>query len=99
MSVAFSVMHTTSAKQLLNRQFDIAENGPQKAGSYSLACMHWHGRYSPVRMPQKDVAASGSYHLKPGFFKQTHQFLSLQPGKAAHTEICWIPTSSSGGLG
>jgi hypothetical protein len=44
------------------------------------------------------VAAPGSYNLETGLFKQADQFLSLQSGKAAHIEICWMPTNSSEGL-
>jgi hypothetical protein len=38
------------------------------------------------------------HNLETGLFKQANQFLSLQSGKAAHIEICWMPTSSSAGL-
>jgi hypothetical protein len=47
---------------------------------------------------EKYVAASDSHNLESTFFKKAHQFLSLQTGKAGHTEICWMPTSSSARL-
>ena len=54
--------------------------------------------YPSVCVLEKNVAAPGSHNREAGFFKQADHLLSLQSGKAAHIEICWMPTSSPEGL-
>jgi hypothetical protein len=47
-------------------------------------------------MPEKNVAATGSNDLKTDSAQNSYDLLAFQPGKPSHTEICWIPTNSSG---
>jgi hypothetical protein len=83
-------------QQLFDSQVNVTQDRAQKAGTKSLAGMNWNRSDPSVLMPEKNVAATRSNHLKTDSSESLYDLLALQPGKAGHTEICWIPTSSSG---
>jgi hypothetical protein len=39
-------------------------------------------------MAEKEVAAPSPYDLEAEFLENPNQFLTLEPGNAAHREIC-----------
>ena len=88
---------STDPKQILHRQLYIAQNRSQKARANDFARMYWNSRHPSIRVSQEDVTTPSPRNYKTGLFEETYQFLTLQTGKATHTEICWIPTSSSDG--
>jgi hypothetical protein len=83
-------------QQLVYGHLNVAQDGAEEAGTKSLAGMNWNGGDSSVLMPEKNVAATGSNDLKTDSAENSYDFLAFQPGKPSHTEICWMPTSSSG---
>ena len=83
-------------QQLFHGQVNVTQDRAEKAGTESLARMNWYRGDSSVLMPEKNVAATRSNDLKTDSSESLYDLLALQPGKASHTEICWIPTSSSG---
>jgi hypothetical protein len=83
-------------EQFVDSQLGVAQDGAEKPGTKSLTGMNWDGGNSSVLMPEKNMAASGSNDLETDSSEDSHNFLALQPGNASHTEICWMPTSSSG---
>ncbi len=87
-----------TGKQLLHRQLNITENSPQKAGPDCFARMHRYRSHPSVLVFEEDVTTSSPNNFKSNFFEKTYEFLALQARKASHTEICWIPTSSSDGV-
>lgn len=87
-----------TAKEVINRQVDVTQNRAKETRPNRLTGMHWYRRYSSISMPKTQVASPRPHNLKSDLFEETHQFLAPQAGKAAHTDICWIPTSSSDGL-
>jgi hypothetical protein len=82
-------------EQVLGSQFNIAQNSAQKAGAESLTRMHRHCGDSPVLMPEKNVTTTRANNLESNSSQDSNELLALQPGKASHTDICWMPTSSS----
>ena len=88
----------STPKKVIHRQLNIPQNRAKKPRADCLTSVDGDRSYPPIGMPQKQVATPCSHDLKAEFFEETHQFLALQVGKASHTEICWIPTSSRDGL-
>jgi hypothetical protein len=76
-------------------QVDIAEDGTQKAGAKCFTRVHRNSSHPAIWMSQKYVTAAGSNYLKPDSSQSAHSFLSSEPRETSHTEICWMPTSSS----
>lgn len=60
--------------------------------------MYRYCSHTSVRMSKEDVTTSGSDNLKSNFSEKADEFLAFQARQAGHTEICWIPTSSSEGV-
>lgn len=69
-------------------QFDITKDGTEETRAQHFAGMHWHGRHSPVRMSQENVASTGSNNLEPDSSKDANGFFAADPRKPSHTEIC-----------
>lgn len=83
-------------EQFFYSQLYVAKDGAEETGAKSLAGMNRNGGDSSILMPQKNVAAAGSNDLETDLSEDSYDFLALQPRKTSHTEICWMPTSSSG---
>jgi hypothetical protein len=75
-----------------------AESNEKKTRPDCLTSMYRHCGYPTISMSQKYVASSRPHDLKSKLFEKTQEFFALQSGQASHTDICWIPTSSSAGL-
>lgn len=56
----------------------------------------WTGCHPAVGVSEENVAAAGSNHLNTDSSKSAHRFLASEPRETSHTEICWMPASSSG---
>jgi hypothetical protein len=67
---------SSTGKQVLNRHFDIAENGSHKTRTNDLSRVYRYRCGPSVLMFQKDVATSGSYDLKSSLFEQAYNFLT-----------------------
>jgi len=76
------------AEEFFSGQLNIAQDGAQEAGTESLASMYRNRRGPAVRMTQKKMVAAAADNLKTYLLEDADQFLSLETGKASHTEIC-----------
>ncbi len=75
-------------EQILHRHFNVAEYRPQQAGPNCFARMHRHGSSPSVRVPQENMATTGSNYSESDVFEKTDGLSAPQSGKARHTEIC-----------
>lgn len=75
-------------QQVLDRQFGIAKDGPNKTRTNCLAGVHRDSCDPSVRVPEENVTAAGSNDFKTDSFEDSDDFFALQPGKPRHTEIC-----------
>ena len=62
-------------EEIFYRQFDIAQDRAQQARAQSFAGMDWNRGDSSVRMPEKNMATSGSSDLKTDLAQNSYDFL------------------------
>jgi hypothetical protein len=57
--------------------------------------MRWNCGDAPVGMAKEEMAAATPNYFEAKFSQDSNEFLAFEARKARHSEICWIPTSSS----
>jgi hypothetical protein len=84
-------------QEFLDTHLNIPQDRSQKTRSNGFACMYGNCRHPAVGVLEEDVTAASADRHKTEPLQDPNNLPAPGTGKACHTEICWIPTSSSAG--